>query len=155
MPRKKKIALSGGFDPLHVGHLSMINDASKYGYVIVILNSDDWLCRKKGYNLMSWDDRKEILMNMKNVHDVVKVDDTDGTVCEALRRIRPHYFGNGGDRTKKNTPEQTVCTELGIELVWKIGGAAKMRNSSQIVRDAADVINPIEPDYGLWGSYDY
>ena len=155
MPKRKRIALSGGFDPIHVGHVKMINDAAQYGYVIIILNSDGWLYSKKDYTFMTWAERKEILMSMKNVHDVVAVDDTDGTVCEALRRIKPHYFGNGGDRTKKNTPEQAVCEELGIELVWKVGGKRKARSSSQLVQDAADAINPVIYDYGLWSGYDY
>jgi len=141
MPRKKRIALSGGFDPLHVAHLDMINHAANYGDVIMILNSDSWLRSKKGWALMNWNDRKKILMNIRNVKDVVEVDDTDGTVCEALQRIRPHYFGNGGDRTSKNTPEKTLCEELGIEMIWNLGGA-KARSSSQLIYDVIDIVCP-------------
>jgi D-beta-D-heptose 7-phosphate kinase/D-beta-D-heptose 1-phosphate adenosyltransferase len=141
MPRKKRIALSGGFDPLHVAHLDMINDAAKYGDVIMVLNSDDWLRGKKGWKLMSWEDRKKILLNIKNVKDVVPVDDTDGTVCEALQRIKPHYFGNGGDRTKKNTPEMKICEELGIEMVWNLGGP-KARSSSDLIYEVLYQIYP-------------
>lgn len=131
----RTICLSGGFDPVHVGHLSMINDAAQYGKVILIANSDDWLTRKKGYVFMPFNERKEILLNFKNVYDVVAVDDTDGTVCEALRRIRPDYFGNGGDRKKYNTPEKDVCKELGIEMLWNIGGGDKMQSSSDLINN--------------------
>jgi cytidyltransferase-like protein len=128
----KIIAVSGGMDPAHRGHVRMINDASKYGKVVVILNSDEWLKRKKGYVFMEWEDRKEVLMAFENVHDVVAVDDHEGTVCEAIMRIRPDYFGNGGDRTDQNTPERSLCEDLGVELVWGLGGN-KIQSSSELV----------------------
>ena len=115
---EKTIMVSGGFDPLHVGHLRMIKEAANYGKVIVVVNSDPWLLRKKGYSFMSWEDRKELIEGYSEVWKVVPVDDSDGTVCEALRREKPDYFANGGDRTSNNTPEKQVCEELGIEMVW-------------------------------------
>tara|TARA_R110002124_G_scaffold89937_9_gene229790 strand:+ start:2920 stop:3333 length:414 start_codon:yes stop_codon:yes gene_type:complete len=128
----KTIMVSGGFDPIHVGHVRMIIEASQYGDVIVVANSDEWLYRKKGYNFMGFNERREILMALKGVIAVVAVDDEDGTVCEALKKIKPNYFANGGDRTKNNTPEQTICEDLGIEMLWSIGGQ-KIQSSSVLV----------------------
>src|SRR5690242_6837351 len=96
---KKKIALSGGFDPLHSGHIRMIKAAAEHGDVVIILNSDEWLLRKKGYVFMTWKERAEILSSIKGVESVVPVDDADGTVCKSLEELQPDYFGNGGDRT--------------------------------------------------------
>lgn len=129
---KKVIAVSGGADPVHLGHVKMINDAAKYGNVIFILNSDDWLRRKKGYVFMPFEERAEILKAFRNVYDVISVDDSDGTVCEAIKEIKPDYFGNGGDRTDKNTPELALCEGLDIELVWGLGGD-KIQSSSELV----------------------
>jgi cytidyltransferase-like protein len=129
------VMVSGGFDPIHVGHVRMIREAAQHGNVIVVANSDDWLYRKKGYNFMGFTERKEILMAIKGVVDVIAVDDKDGTVCEALRRIKPTYFANGGDRTSNNTPEKRVCEELGIEMLWNIGGQ-KIQSSSELVEGA-------------------
>ena len=131
------VMVSGGFDPIHVGHVRMIRDAAQHGEVIVVANSDNWLYRKKGYNFMGFNERKEILMAIKGVIDVISVDDKDGTVCEALRRIKPTYFANGGDRTSKNTPEKKVCSELGIEMLWNVGGQ-KIQSSSELIEMATD-----------------
>ena len=126
------VAVSGGMDPVHKGHVRMIQEAAQFGDVIIILNSDDWLMRKKGFVFMSWEERAEILESIKGVTKVVRVDDTDGSVCEALRREKPTYFANGGDRTDKNTPEMDVCTELGITMLWGVGGG-KIQSSSDLV----------------------
>ena len=91
----KTIAISGGFDPVHIGHLNMIKGAAQEGSVIVILNSDAWLQQKKGYVVMPFEERKAILEAVSDVHHVIEVDDSDGTVCEALDQLRPCYFGNG------------------------------------------------------------
>ena len=133
----KTIALSGGFDPVHIGHIQMIQDACRYGKVIVILNSDNWLEKKKGYSFMSFEERKYILSEMKSVYEVESVDDSDGTVCEALDRIRPNYFGNGGDRVSDNVPEVKLCEKLGICLKWNIGGN-KIQSSSDLVIHARE-----------------
>lgn len=126
------IAVSGGMDPIHKGHVRMIQEATQFGDVIVILNSDEWLVRKKGFVFMSWEERAEILESIKGVTKVVRVDDSDGSVCEALRREKPTYFANGGDRTIKNTPEMEVCSELGISMLWGVGGG-KIQSSSELV----------------------
>ncbi len=128
------VAVSGGFDPVHVGHVRMILEAAEVGDVIVIANSDEWLMRKKGYVFMPWKERAEILASIKGVLKVVPVDDSDGTVCEALRREKPTFFANGGDRKTDNTPEMDVCSELGIGLLWEVGGG-KIQSSSELVKN--------------------
>lgn len=133
------ICLSGGFDPLHSGHVEMIQKAAELGPVTVILNSDDWLVRKKGYAFMSWEERAKIISSISAVARVVSVNDSDGTVCEALERLRPEYFGNGGDRKNDNTPEVELCNKLGIGLVWNLGGE-KIQSSSELVTKAMSVI---------------
>ena len=129
------VVVSGGFDPLHAGHVRMIIDAARHGNVIVVANSDAWLKRKKGYIFMPFEERSQILESIKGVLRVEAVDDSDGTVCEALRRIKPTYFANGGDRTDVNTPELGVCVELGIQPLWNIGGD-KIQSSSDLVKAA-------------------
>ena len=128
------VMVSGGFDPVHAGHIRMIRAAAEYGDVIVIANSDDWLFRKKGFVFMEYARRVEILNAIKGVVLVDSVDDTDGTVCEAIKRIKPTYFANGGDRGRSNTPEQSVCEQLGVELLWGIGGEEKLQSSSSLTK---------------------
>ena len=82
---------------------------------------------------MEFEKRSEILSAIKGVIIVDSVDDTDGTVCEAIRRHAPDYFANGGDRGKANTPEQSVCEEMGVELLWGVGGDYKADASSNLV----------------------
>jgi len=144
--KQPTVMVSGGFDPVHVGHIRMIREAAEYGQVIVIANSDDWLFRKKGFNFMEFKARAEILDSIKGVLLVDSVDDSDGTVCEAIRRHRPTYFANGGDRGKANTPEQTVCEQLGVELLWSIGGDEKVAASSDLV-DRASQARRHEPKH--------
>tara|TARA_B100000123_G_scaffold269437_1_gene245541 strand:- start:2742 stop:3233 length:492 start_codon:yes stop_codon:yes gene_type:complete len=129
------VMVSGGFDPIHGGHVQMITEAAQHGNVIVVANSDEWLMRKKGYVFMTWEERAMILRQIKGVILVVTVDDADGTVCNAIRTIRPDYFANGGDRGKSNTPEQDVCEELGIGMLWGIGGDYKFNSSSDLAKN--------------------
>jgi len=140
--KRKLIAVSGGFDPIHRGHVRMIREAAKLGDVVVILNSDDWLLRKKDYKFMDFAERSYIAGCIKGVTLTSGVDDTDGTVCEALRRIKPDIFANGGDRYDTNTPEMDVCKELRIEMLWNIGGG-KEQSSSGLV-DKANFNNRFE-----------
>jgi D-beta-D-heptose 7-phosphate kinase/D-beta-D-heptose 1-phosphate adenosyltransferase len=87
--------------------------------------------RKKGYVFMPFEERLVIMASLKGVANAFGVDDSDETVCEALRKLEPDMFGNGGDRTKENTPEQKVCEELGIEIVFNLGGG-KIQSSSDL-----------------------
>lgn len=131
---RRTVIVSGGFSlGPHCGHCKLILAAAEFGDVIVVLNSDEWLMRKQGHVPMPWSERAEIMMAIKGVIAVEKVEDmTDGTVCEALRRLKPTFFANGGDRMPGNTPEMKVCEELGITMLWGVGGG-KIQSSSWLV----------------------
>ena len=130
------VVVSGGFDPAHEGHLALFIDAAKYGRVHVLLNSDEWLARKKGSALLPWSTRRELLINLQAVHRVMPVEDQDDTVCQGLISLRKDYphtkilFANGGDRKEGNTPEVAVCTSQKIDVLWNIGGEKKNSSSS-------------------------
>jgi cytidyltransferase-like protein len=130
---KKTIMVSGGFDPPHIGHIRMFKEASKWGKVIVALNSDEWLMRKKGYVFMALKERMEIITEFASVDYVMSFDDTDDTACDAIVSMKPDAFANGGDRKKDNTPEMEMCDELGIQMLWGIGGKDKPQSSSWLV----------------------
>ena len=142
----KVIAVSGGFDPLHIGHIRLITEAKKLGdRLVVILNNDNWLIAKKGFVFMPQEDRKEILESLRGVDEVILTEhapnDPDRSVCRELRKIHPHIFANGGDRTPEDakekdsslTPEVAVCKELSIETVFNVGKGGKVRSSSELV----------------------
>ena len=130
---RKIVAVSGGFDPIHVGHVRMIRGAAELGDVIVIANSDDWLLRKKGYTFMNWQERAEILQNIKGVVAVYEAKDEDDSVCASLKALTPDIFANGGDRKEGNIPEYRLCEDLGIEMKFGIGGTDKPQSSSWLV----------------------
>jgi D-beta-D-heptose 7-phosphate kinase/D-beta-D-heptose 1-phosphate adenosyltransferase len=129
--KSKTVLVSGGMDPIHVGHCRLLQEAAKYGNLVVVLNSDEWLKRKKGFAFMPFEERREIVSYIKGVHIVVKADDSDGTVCDSLRKYKPDFFANGGDRTTDNTPEMKICEELGIKMLWGVGGG-KIQSSSEL-----------------------
>lgn len=145
------VCVSGGFDPVHVGHVTLFDAAAQYGPLTVILNSDTWLIEKKGYRIMNWQDRAAIIAGFRAVSAVVSVDDKDKTICEALRRIKPRYFAKSGDRTPESMPpvELAVCAELGIEILYNVCPHLPY-SSSQIMAgrrtNEAAVWRP-------WGSY--
>ncbi|MDR2526364.1 MAG: adenylyltransferase/cytidyltransferase family protein [Rickettsiales bacterium] len=131
--------VSGGFDPIHEGHIENIKDSREQSDgVIVLLNSDEWLCRKKGKNFMNFNTRRAIAENIKGVIEVLDFDDSDNSACDGLRKARKLHpdcnliFAKGGDRTADNIPEIPCCAELGIEIKYGIGGG-KQNSSSWIL----------------------
>lgn len=136
MAEQNYIALSGGFDPIQIGHVRMIRDASKFGEVIIILNSDEWIIRKKEYCFMPFAERKEILEAMEHVDCVMPAQDNDDTVCATLNMLKDtiKYFGNGGDRWHSNTPEIEFCQNNKIIPLFGLGGY-KVQSSSKLVQN--------------------
>lgn len=134
----KIVAVSGGFDPVHVGHVRMFKEARALGNrLIVILNNDNWLMKKKGFAFMPEEERKEILESIKWVDEVVvtehKKNDKDDSVCRELEEIKPDIFANGGDRKADNIPEYALCEKLGISMAFNVGGG-KVQSSSDLVK---------------------
>lgn len=131
--KKIVVAVSGGFDPVHIGHIRYLKEAKKLGdKLLVILNSDDFLIRKKGKPFMIFAERKEILQAIRWVDEVVPSVDNDQTVCQSLKYYQPDIFAKGGDRTISNIPEKDTCSELGIKMVFGVGGA-KIQSSSWLI----------------------
>lgn len=140
---KKIVLITGGFDPIHSGHINYVKEAKKLGDVLIVgANSDAWLRRKKGQEFMPWEERANILSAIKDVDRVINFDDTDGSAKDAIRKVRSIYphdkivFANGGDRTKTNIPEMDVLEEmLHLEFVFGVGGEHKMNSSSWILQE--------------------
>ena len=136
----KIIVVSGGFDPIHSGHISYIKSAKDIGdHLIVALNSDEWLVNKKKKVFMSFKERKNILLNIEDVDEVIAFDDDDyGSCINALEKIKDKYpndeiiFCNGGDRNKSNIPEMKV---KGIEFMFGVGGDDKKNSSSSLLKN--------------------
>jgi len=132
----KKIAISGYFNPLHVGHLDYIKEAKKLGdWLVVIVNNDKQVTIKGATPFMSQDDRLKIVSALRDVDEVFLSIDQDGSVRESLRAIKPAVFGNGGDRNNNNVPESEICKELNIEIIDGLG--KKIRTSSEILKKNA------------------
>ena len=137
---KNIIILSGGFDPVHKGHVRMFKESRKLGSVIVGLNSDEWLIRKKNKFFMPFEERKEILDAIKYIDKTRSFNDNDDTACDLIKNIHAEYgnkykifFGNGGDRTNKTTPELEFCNNNNIDMIWGLGGG-KIQSSSDLLK---------------------
>jgi len=136
----KITVVSGGFDPIHSGHISYIKSAKEYGdYLIIALNSDQWLVNKKGKAFMPFEERKSVLENLKEVDEVIDFDDDElGSATQALVKIKNMYpeseinFCNGGDRGKDNIPEMKVD---GVNFIFSVGGDDKKNSSSWILKN--------------------
>ena len=139
--KKKKIvvAVSGGMDPIHMGHLQLFEEARKLGdELVVILNNDNWLKKKKGYIFMSQEERKKIIESIKWVDKVVitshKLDTRDMSVCQELANLQPDIFANGGDRTRNNIPEVAICDKINCKMIFNIGKDGKVQSSSWLLK---------------------
>lgn len=132
------VAVSGGFDPLHVGHVRLFQEAKKLGdKLIVILNNDNWLLKKKGCFFMPEKERKELIEALQAVDEVVisghELNPKDMSVCAELKKIKPDIFANGGDRTKKNIPEIAICEAIGCKMIFGVGHGGKVQSSSWLL----------------------
>lgn len=128
---KVKIAVSGYFDPIHVGHLEYLKMAKSLGDILVVIVNNNHQCvLKKGKFFMDENDRLEIVKAIQYVDEVVLSVDQDKTVCKSLELIRPNIFANGGDRSTDEVPETSVCKKYKIEMVDGLG--EKIRSSSSL-----------------------
>ena len=127
----KTVAISGYFDPIHVGHLEYIELSKRMGdYLVVIVNNNHQCKLKKGKHFMDERDRIKIVESIKGVDEVFLSIDSDKTVCKSLEKIKPDIFTNGGDRHNQEIPESVVCKKYGIELLDGMG--KKIRSSSDL-----------------------
>lgn len=127
----KKVAISGYFDPIHIGHLEYIRLAQELGdYLIVIVNNDKQASLKKGKSFMCEDDRLQIVSQIKGVDEAVMSIDEDKTVCKTLDLLKPDIFANGGDRNNSEIPEFKICKENGTQVMDGLGN--KIRSSSDL-----------------------
>lgn len=138
---KTIVLITGGFDPLHSGHISYFKAAKKLGDILVVgVNSDNWLTRKKGLPFMPFKERSEIIKNIVGVDFVIDFDDSDGSAKHAIKMVRQSYpqdriiFANGGDRTQENIPEMDIEDE-NLEFIFGVGGEDKKNSSSWILQE--------------------
>jgi D-beta-D-heptose 7-phosphate kinase/D-beta-D-heptose 1-phosphate adenosyltransferase len=135
------LLITGGFDPIHSGHIAYLNEAGKLGDVLIVgANSDNWLRRKKGKEFMPWEERAAVLSSIKGVERVINFDDSDGSAKDAIRKVRELYprdqivFANGGDRTDTNIPEMDI-QDNDLKFVFGVGGFHKANSSSWILQE--------------------
>lgn len=143
---KVVVAVSGGFDPIHIGHVRLFQQAKKLGTeLVVILNNDNWLRKKKKHVFMPEAERKEIIESIKGVDRVIltkhKAEPEDMSVCRELEEIKPDIFAQGGDRSKEDAanpnssqnPEVSLCKKLGIRVIYNVGHGGKIQSSSWLL----------------------
>lgn len=129
-----RVMISGGFDPIHVGHVRYIKAAQKLGNLIVVINSDEWLVRKKGKAFMTERDRAEIIKAIAPTAKVAILRSKSDDVSAAIRKYKPDIFAKGGDRNTKNLPQRELdaCKYVGCAIYTNIGGK-KLRSSSELL----------------------
>ena len=148
-----KVLVTGGFDPIHKGHIALFKHARAYGtHLVVGLNSDEWLIRKKGRYFMGYDERKEILLSLSCVDEVLSFNDDDDSSNDAIEQLiqsSPIIFCNGGDRGKDNVPEHDkYWCDARVVFKWEIGGNDKKNSSSDLLNEYS---NP--KTERTWGYY--
>jgi len=138
---KNIVLITGGFDPVHSGHVSYLQAARELGDILIVaVNSDAWLARKKGRSFMPIQERCTIIRNIRGVDHVIDFDDTDGSARNAIRMVRASYpqdhiiFANGGDRTSQNIPEMDI-QDHNLEFKFGVGGENKKNSSSWILEE--------------------
>lgn len=147
------VCVSGGFDPIHEGHIDLLKEAAEFGDLIVLLNSDSWLAQKKGKPFMTWEQRSAILNAYNFIELVLAFDDSDGLACDGLEQVQELFpeeniaFANGGDRLENNTPEVLFCKAHNISMLWGIGGE-KVASSSEMLANHFNKL--VKRKWGLW-----
>jgi len=141
--KKVTVAVSGGFDPPHVGHIRLFREAKKFGdRLVVILNNDNWLIKKKGYVFMPQHERKELIEAIEGVDKVMLTrhlkNAEDMSVCAELLHLEPDIFANGGDRKLDNIPEAEICTRINCKMVFGVGKGGKVQSSSWLLKGYAE-----------------
>ncbi len=138
---KTLVLVTGGFDPLHSGHIAYFRAAKQLGDTLVVgVNSDAWLVRKKGRAFMPWNERMNIVKNIKDVDFVLEFNDDDGSAKQAIKLARQTWpdhkiiFANGGDRTDANIPEMEF-EDRNLEFAFGVGGFDKANSSSWILEE--------------------
>ncbi len=138
---KRIVLITGGFDPLHSGHIAYFKAAKKLGDILVVgVNSDAWLTRKKGAPFMPYMERATIVRSIAGVDFVIDFNDSDGSAKHAIQMVRQSYpqdkiiFANGGDRTSSNIPEMDIIDD-NLEFVFGVGGEDKKNSSSWILQE--------------------
>ena len=145
---EKGVMVSGGFDPIHIGHIRYIQEAKKLGdKLIVVINNDNWLRKKKGKEFMPEQERKEIIEAIAGVDEVIisshPKNPKDMSISKELIKVRPHIFANGGDRDEKDAEdpksslykEKQIHKKLGIDMVFNVGRGGKIRSSSDMLKE--------------------
>ncbi len=136
----KIVVVTGGFDPIHSGHIDYIREAAKLGDILIVgVNSDKWLTRKKGKPFMNYQERTEVVNALKAVDHVLSFDDSDDSACSLLETLKKTWIGkgdelifaNGGDRNSANNNEAKV---EGVTFVYGVGGSNKKNSSSDILK---------------------
>lgn len=148
MKKPTVVAVSGGFDPIHVGHAHLFRDARALGdRLVVILNDDEWLMRKKGYVFMPQAERKELLEHLRWVDEVIVREPRETyDVSHMLEELDIQIFANGGaDRSnEEEVPEATVCASRGITMVFNVGDTGKPQSSSWLVKNLAKQVKDFD-----------
>lgn len=146
------VAISGGFDPIHIGHLELMQEAKTLGdRLVVIINNDNWLKKKKGFAFMNEKERRAIIEAIRYVDETVLTghpeNPSDMSVSAELEKIKPDIFANGGDRNEADAanPQSSLykdiktCERLGIKIIYNVGKSGKIQSSSDLVRRAHEV----------------
>jgi cytidyltransferase-like protein len=130
------VAVSGYFNPVHIGHTRLFEEAKKLGQkLVVIVNNDKQVKLKGGFPFMNEKERAEIVASFAAVDDVVISVDDDKSVCKTLEFIKPDIFANGGDRNKENIPEVAICEKINCKMVFNVGKGGKIQSSSWLLEN--------------------